>query len=190
MSALNSPAELRSGMLLVASPILRDPNFLRSVVFLIDHRQDGTTGVILNRPSHVQVHDVLPQWSTLAVGARTLFVGGPVERNAALCLARRAPGAEPAGWTAVTGQIGLTDLDSDPAAMAADLHDLRIFAGYSGWGQGQLQSEIDDGAWFVIPALVSDVFVEPGVDLWRSVLRRQSGPLALLSTYPDDPHLN
>lgn len=177
-------------MLLVASPALRDPNFLRSVVFLIDHREDGTTGVVLNRPSQVRVLDVLPQWSDLAVGARTLYVGGPVEKNAALCLARCVPGVQPAGWTSVTGQIGLTDLDADPGRLESDVHELRIFAGYSGWGQGQLQNEIDEGAWFLIPGLPSDVFVDPAVDLWREVLRRQTGSLALLSTYPDDPHLN
>ncbi|HVX42994.1 MAG TPA: YqgE/AlgH family protein [Mycobacteriales bacterium] len=190
MCAAIPASEPESGMLLIASPILQDPNFARSVVFVIDHREDGTTGVILNRPSQVRVLDVLPQWSALAVGSRTLFVGGPVEKNAALCLARRAPGSQPAGWTTVTGQIGLTDLDGDPARLGSELHELRIFAGYSGWGRDQLQREIGEGAWFVVPALPSDVFADPGVDLWREVLRRQTGSLALLSSYPDDPHLN
>lgn len=190
MAAENPAPALESGMLLVASPVLRDPNFLRTVIFIIDHRADGTTGVVLNRPSQVRVLDVLPQWSSLAVGARTLYVGGPVEKNAALCLARCLPGARPPGWTAVTNQIGLTDLDTDPSELEPQVQDLRIFAGYSGWGQGQLQGELDEGAWFVVPGTAADVFTDPAVDLWREVLRRQHGPLALVSTYPDDPSLN
>ena len=147
-------------------------------------------GVVLNRPSDVTLLDVLPQWWDLASIPRTLFVGGPVETNAALCLAEARPGSQPSGWTAVSGPIGLTDLDTDPIALERDLSQVRVFAGYAGWGSGQLADEIAEGAWLVVAGHVGDVFSDPGNDLWRSVLRRQGGSVALLATYPEDARLN
>jgi putative transcriptional regulator len=190
MCALRPDAGIEPGMLLVASPLLRDTNFTRAVIFVIDHRPDGTTGVILNRPSEVQLLDVLPQWYGLASGPRTLFNGGPVETNAALCLAQALPGQVPAGWTAVSGQVGLTDLDIDPVGSQDAFSGLRVFAGYSGWGARQLADEITEGAWLVVPGRPADVFADPEVDLWRAVLRRQGNRLAMIASFPDDPRLN
>lgn len=190
MCALRPDAGVEPGVLLVASPLLGDPNFRRAVVYVLDHRSDGSVGVVLNRPSDVALLDVLPQWWELASSPRTLFVGGPVETNAALCLAEARPGTAPDGWTAVSGPIGLTDLDTDPEALERDLNQVRVFAGYAGWGIGQLAGEIDEGAWLVMAGHPGDVFADPGTDLWRAVLRRQGGSIALLATYPDDPRLN
>ena len=190
MCALRPDAGVEPGVLLVASPLLGDANFTHTVVYVLDHRGDGSVGVVLNRPSDVTLLDVLPQWWDLASTPRTLFVGGPVETNAALCLAEARPGAMPAGWTAVSGPIGLTDLDTDPAALETDLHQVRVFAGYAGWGGGQLADEISEGAWLVVAGHPGDVFADPGTDLWRGVLRRQGGKVALLATYPDDARLN
>jgi putative transcriptional regulator len=190
MCALRPDAGVEPGVLLVASPTLGDPNFRRTVVYVLDHRSDGSVGVVLNRPSDVTLLDVLPQWWDLASAPRTLFVGGPVETNAALCLAEARPGAVPAGWTAVSGPIGLADLDADPTALNGSLHKLRVFAGYAGWGAGQLADEIAEGAWLVVAGHANDVFAEPDTDLWRTVLRRQGGSVALLATFVDDPRLN
>lgn len=184
-------ASVTPGALLVASPLLRDPNFARTVVFVIDHRDDGTTGVVLNRPSEVPVHSVLPQWGGLMRGSSLVFVGGPVSRDSALAIAQVTPGAEPGGWRPVIGTIGLADLDSDPVLLDAELTDLRVFAGYAGWDAGQLADEIAEGAWIVAPGMAGDVFWTPADrDLWSAVLRRTGGQAALLSTYPDDPRLN
>ena len=114
MCALRPDAGVEPGVLLVASPMLGDPNFRRTVVYVLDHRPDGSVGVVLNRPSDVTLLDVLPQWFDLASAPRTLFVGGPVETNAALCLAEARAGSSPSGWTEVSGPVGLTDLDTDP----------------------------------------------------------------------------
>jgi putative transcriptional regulator len=113
-----------------------------------------------------------------------------VETNAALCLAEARAGTAPKGWTAVSGSVGLADLDIDPTSLESELHQLRVFAGYAGWGAGQLAGEISEGAWLVVAGHAGDVFADPGSDLWRSVLRRQGGSVALLATYPDDPRLN
>jgi putative transcriptional regulator len=190
MCALRPDAGVEPGVLLVASPMLGDPNFVRTVIYVLDHRGDGSVGVVLNRPSEVTLLDVLPQWCDLATHPRTLFVGGPVETNAALCLSEVRPGARPAGWTAVAGPVGLTDLDTDPDHASSGLAQLRVFAGYAGWGGGQLADEISEGAWLVVAGRTGDVFADPGVDLWRAVLRRQGGKLALLATWTEDPKLN
>jgi putative transcriptional regulator len=90
----------------------------------------------------------------------------------------------------VTGQLGLIDLDTPVELLGDSLDSLRIFAGYAGWGVDQLQWEIEEGSWYVVPAHATDVFREDPADLWRDVLRRQPGDLAWHSTRPVDPDLN
>lgn len=181
---------IEPGALLVASPLLTDPNFTRKVIYVLDHRDTGTTGVVLGAASDVPVDTVLPGWGGLAAEPAVLFVGGPVETNAALCLSRALVGVEPPGWRSVGGPVGLTDLDVEPLALAPGISALRIFAGYAGWGASQLAAEISAGAWLVLPGLPDDVFAAPDRDLWRTVLHRQGGRLAMVATYPSDPTLN
>lgn len=185
--------EVEAGSALVAAPALRDPNFRRTVVLVIDHRASGTLGVVLNRPSEVPVREVLPLWEPYATVPQALYVGGPMEQRAALCVAALPAGVDPEhteGVIKVQGSLALVQLDADPERMAPRLLGLRVFAGYSGWDEGQLASEINRGDWIVVPALPDDVLAGPGTDLWSCALRRQGMPLALLATYPLDPVLN
>lgn len=184
---------LTTGSALVAAPGLHDPNFRRTVVLIIDHRDSGTLGVVLNRPSEVPIHDVLPSWGPHATGPQSLYVGGPMEQRAALCLAALPAGKDAATMSGVMGLHGplaLLDLDADPDLLAPQVRGLRVFAGYSGWDSGQLSDEIERGDWVVVPALPDDVLAPAEVDLWGRVLRRQGMPLALLATYPADPSHN
>jgi putative transcriptional regulator len=179
------------GQLLVAAPALLDPNFARSVVLVLQHDDDGALGVIVNRATPVAVGEVLPPWSDLATVPQVLFQGGPVARNSALGLARvMSADGEPIGWRRLEGSLGLVDLDTPTELVAGGLGDLRIFAGYAGWGSGQLEDEIDTGSWFVVDAEAGDAFATEPTALWRAVLRRQPGELAYLSTLPDDPTMN
>jgi putative transcriptional regulator len=186
-------ADIEAGSLLVAAPVLLDQNFRRTVVYVIDHRGEGTLGVVLNRPSEVAVHDVLPRWGQHVSRPQAVFVGGPVEPKTALCLAAvrtgRDVGSVP-GVIGVQGPVALVDLDSDPDDLAPMVRGLRVFAGYAGWGSEQLGGEIERGDWLVAPALPDDVLTPPGVDLWGRVLRRQGMPVALLATHPIDLSLN
>jgi putative transcriptional regulator len=186
----------KAGRLLVATPLLGDPNFRRTVVLIVEHEvEEGTLGIVLNRPTTVGVDQVLEQWTELVTDPSVVFKGGPVSPNSALALALVPGRDEPVGWRALDGapslaRLGLLDLDAPPRLLAPAISSLRVYAGYAGWSPGQLDAEIDEGAWYVVPAEPGDVFAAEPDQLWRQVLRRQDGDLAFLATYPDDPGLN
>ncbi|MDA0567494.1 YqgE/AlgH family protein [Streptomonospora sp. S1-112] len=189
-----------TGSLLVATPRLEDPNFRRAVVFVVDDDPDeGTLGVIVNRPSDLPVGEVLGDWSGFASDPAVMFSGGPVGTGAGLALGLAGGGDAPLGWRPLEGRthegsrvegLGVVDLDTPPEILGGALGRFRVFAGYSGWGTGQLAGEIAEGAWYVLPAVADDVFSPDPDLLWPRVLRRQGGDLALVSTFPDDPSLN
>jgi putative transcriptional regulator len=164
-------AEIRAGMLLLASPELLDPNFADSVVLLLDADDGGAMGVVINRPSPVPVIAVLAGWGDIVAEPEVLFRGGPVSPEGALAVALlRDGGLAPPGLRPVTDRL--------------------IFAGYAGWGAGQLEAEIDGGDWYVVPSLPPDAFQADPTDLWREVMRRQPGELAWHMNRPVDPELN
>jgi putative transcriptional regulator len=180
-----------SGRLLVASPTLEDQNFRRTVILMLDHGDDGALGLVMNRPMEVDVSSVLPAWQQYTTAPGRLFQGGPVQLDSALGLvALPGNGIEPAGVRLLIGSIGLIDLDAQPEDVVSGLAGLRIFAGYAGWAPGQLEGEIAEGAWYVVDSEARDAFTDTPQTLWREVLRRQRGRLAMVSTYPDDATLN
>ncbi|MEV3946342.1 YqgE/AlgH family protein [Streptomyces halstedii] len=205
MSAMTEVSSL-TGRLLVAAPALSDPNFDRAVVLLLDHDEEGSLGVVLNRPTPVGVGDILAAWAGRTAAPDVVFQGGPVSLDSALGVAvmpgdegaapgsRLRPGAPrrgaPLGWRRVHGAIGLVDLEMPPELLAPALGALRIFAGYAGWGPGQLERELSEGAWYVVESEPGDVSSPYPEKLWRAVLRRQRSELAMIATYPDDPSLN
>ncbi|HEX4830817.1 MAG TPA: YqgE/AlgH family protein [Trebonia sp.] len=186
----------KAGRLLVATPLLGDPNFKRTVVLVVEHEEvQGTLGVVLNRPTEIPVGQVLEQWTDLVTDPSVVFKGGPVSPSSAIALALVPGTDEPLGWRALDGapalaRLGLLDLDTPPSVLATAIESMRVYAGYAGWSPGQLQTEIDQGAWRVVSAQPGDVFAPDPDGLWRGVLRRQEGDLAFLATYPDDPGLN
>jgi len=180
-----------SGHLLVATPLLVEDPFRRTVVQLLQHDdEDGALGVVVNRPSHTPLSEVLPGWELLAGEEATIFVGGPVQQSAAICLAALRTGA-PAdpSYAEVPGApwLGTVDLDLEPGEA---VERVRVFAGYAGWSAGQLEAEVEEGAWWVVDALPQDCFSPEPRGLWRQVLLRQGMPLALVASYPEDPSLN
>jgi putative transcriptional regulator len=189
-------AESLSGRLLVATPLLGDPNFRRTVILIVeDEPEEGTLGVVLNRPTEVQVGQVLESWTELVTGPTVVFKGGPVAPNSALALALARGEDEPLGWRSLDGsalmsRIGLVDLEAPPELLAGGITSLRVFAGYAGWGPGQLRAEIEEGAWYVLAGEPTDAFLAEPERLWGVVLRRQGGDFAIVATYPDDPMLN
>ncbi len=184
-------SEVRAGMLLLATPALLDPNFAEAVVLLLDVEDDGVLGVVLNRPTGLAVAEVLHPWADVVAEPEVLFQGGPVETDGALAVVlRRGDDEGVLGFRAVVDRLALLDLDTPVELAGPEVDGLRIFAGYAGWGSGQLQAEIDEGSWYVVPGTATDVFRADTTTLWRDVLRRQPGDLAMHSTRPVDPELN
>jgi putative transcriptional regulator len=195
------PPERLAGSLLVASPRLVDPNFSRRVVLVLDHGQPGALGVVLDRPGGVGVGELLPTWQQWATAPAELFTGGPVARNALIGLVRlssRDDGREdsdrrPQGWRLLVDgdrPVGTVDLAVDPSTVAPALAGARLFSGYAGWEAGQLEMEIAEGSWYVVPARPADPISADPEGLWRRVLRRQGGALAVVSGFPEDPAMN
>jgi len=174
------------GQLLVASPSLLDPNFRRTVVLVTEHGEQGAAGLVLNRPSDAAVQDVVPQLEWLAAPEERIFIGGPVEQNAVLVLAEfEDPDDSP---VTVFGDLGFVALDDEDDA--APVRRRRIFAGYAGWGEGQLEEELDRDDWILEPALPDDVFADDADGLWGGVLRRKGGVFQLVARMPEDPSVN
>lgn len=176
------------GRLLVAAPALEDPNFRRAVVLLLEHNDEGSLGVVVNRPSTTPLSDPLPAWAAWVSQPAHVFIGGPVQQDGALGLGWRPDGLPGSGLRVLDHAVGTVDLDEDPASLR--LAASRVFAGYAGWGAGQLDSELAAGAWYVVDAVPADAFSTDPENLWSTVLRRQGGELAFVSLFPEDPALN
>jgi putative transcriptional regulator len=175
------------GHLLIAGPGLVDPNFRRTVVLVGEHSEEGALGVILNRASEATVGDAVPELAALVDGAGAIHVGGPVQPSAIVVLAEFGE-PERAG-ALVVDSVGFLPAEVDPDELG-ELLRARVFAGYAGWGPGQLDGELDEGSWIVEPALPDDVFTPAPEDLWSDVLRRKGGPFGVLALMPPDPSLN
>lgn len=177
------------GSLLVATSAIEAGLFHRSVVFMLDHDDDGALGVIVNRPLEADVDDVLPGWATRVNAPGRLFEGGPVAMDSALALGVVAGDSAPPGWRRMAGRVGLVDLDG-PVPAVHELAGLRVFAGYAGWGPGQLEAELAEGSWVVLQARDTDLTSPRPEGLWAEVLRRQRGDLRFWATLPEDPTAN
>lgn len=180
-----------AGDLLVASVLLADGVFDQTVVLVLDHDETGSLGVVLNRLSPVDLEGVLPQWAEEVSQPRSLYAGGPVSPNGAICLASLVDGeTEPPGWRRLFHEVGLLHLDTPVEIVQGAFRDLRIYAGYAGWEPGQLAAEIRRGAWHVVPAQYDDIFGDTCDDLWQRVLHRQGGTLSYFATWSSSPELN
>jgi putative transcriptional regulator len=177
------------GMLLLATPPLDDPNFDRSVVYMMEHSAEGAVGVVLNHPTDESFVEGLERWLDLSVHPAVVFNGGPVQADALIAIAELLGPREDA-WSPILDDLGSVDLGRDPVDVADEVGRVRLFRGYAGWAAGQLDTEIAAGAWMVFDALRDDVFHDDPEDLWRLVLRRQRGRVAWLANAPDDLSMN
>jgi putative transcriptional regulator len=199
------------GRLVVATPPLGDPNFDRAVVYMLEHSAVGAVGLVLNRTgasddlAYSELDDlpsdlddplagrdeidvtltVLEPWQPLLAPPRRMFVGGPVGDDSLIAIASGI-GRSPETWGTLTNSIGTVDLTVAPDEAAEQIDRVRIFRGYAGWGPGQLDAELDEGAWMVFDAVDDDVFTDRPEHLWRNVVRRQGGRLAWIADAPDD----
>lgn len=176
------------GKLLFSTPALFDPNFRRTVVLVAEHSDEGAMGLVLNRPSETTVEEAVPELADVAGADSPVFVGGPVQPQAVLVLAEFEEPEEAA--TVVVGDIGFARADGDLDDLARLTRRARVFAGYSGWSPGQLESELDEDSWLVEPVDDVDVLADPEEDLFRSALDTKGGSYRILALMPDDPRQN
>ena len=178
--------ESLAGQLLISSPSLVDRNFRRTVVLVTHHDGEGAVGLVLSRPSGLRIDEAVPDLGELPYADEVVYIGGPVQPEAVVVLVeleRPFEGAEP-----IVGNV----VYMPPAAAVDELaaSRARVFAGYSGWGPGQLERELEEPAWIIAPALAADVFASDPEELWRTVLKRKGKKFALIATMPYDPGLN
>lgn len=170
------------GQLLVAAPILHDPNFHRTVVLVAEHSDEGAMGLVLNRPTDTPVGAALPELTGIAGDEQPVFVGGPVALESVLAVAELEEPDDASDL--LFGSVGFVQEPDVPVRRG------RVFVGYAGWSAGQLEAELEEESWLVVEAEPDDLFSDDPDGLWSTVLRRQGGPYALLSLMPPDPSLN
>ena len=176
------------GRLLIASPVLVDPNFHRTVILIAEHTAEGAMGLVLNRPAETLVADAVPDLSELADSGAPLYVGGPVASDSVIVLAEFDDPAQAAAL--VIEDIGFLPADAQLEDLSGHTRRARVFAGHSGWGPGQLEAELEEESWIVEPPRREEIFSEDPDQLWAAVLRRKGREYALLSTMPPDPSVN
>lgn len=176
-----------TGHLLLSNATLFDPNFRRTVVLIGHHDEEGAVGVVLNRPLDVTVDEAVPPLAALVQPGDLVYQGGPVQPEAAVVVADFEDPTR-AGVLAL-GSIGFLPEEADPDDLGA-IRRARVFAGYSGWGPGQLEEELGEDAWLVTPALPQDVFDEEPEQLWERVVARLGPAYAMMRTMPIDPSAN
>ena len=174
------PAQLdekpAAGMFLVAGRDLQDPNFRHTVVLLVDYGRHGAAGVIVNRPSDKRLGELLPEIEGIADRPETVYEGGPVSPRGTLVLLRSE--TEPEDSQAVFDDVYVTSSRAQLERLLGGKEQFRVYAGYAGWTSGQLDWEIAQGGWWLLPADVGTVFGDAPEEDWRRLVRATSSPLA------------
>jgi len=177
------------GVLLIADPFLKDPNFMRTVVFLTEHKTEGTIGFVLNRQYENTLDELLPE---IAGHKFPVYYGGPVQPNTIHFL-HRYPAEVPGGVEVMKGVWWGGDFDSLIQLINSgktDPQKVRFYIGYSGWGTGQLKAEMDEKTWLTVDAARSLVFHDRAEEIWKDSLKHLGGEYEMMINFPIDPQLN
>jgi putative transcriptional regulator len=166
---------------------LLDPNFRRTVVLVTEHTEDGAAGLVLNRPTESEVAEIVPALESLVDDGEPVFMGGPVQPNGVLVLGEFLDPDDAA--VPLFGALGFPSLE-EPDEVVPLTTRRRIFAGYAGWGSGQLEDELAREDWILEEAQPDDAFTEAPQELWADVLRRKGGIYELVARMPEDPSVN
>ncbi len=183
--------QLGKGIFLVAAPALRDPNFRQTVVLLCEHGPEGALGVVVNRPTAMNLAEALPQIPVIESQRHVLYSGGPVQTNQVMLLYRldRVPDNSHHVFDGVClgGNVDVVEriLTTAPSKDA-----FRAYLGYSGWGPGQLEAEMKTGSWITLPADPTFVFEKEPARVWPDILISLGEDYRRYADMPFDPSFN
>lgn len=167
-------APLKQGVFLFAAPKLSDPHFLHSVVLLVTYGKEGALGVIINRPTDIPLDEALPKMEGIEGLSQPLFLGGPVNRNFLLALFRSDK--QPEGAQKVFSDVYFTgdrEALGDALLNRGPKRAVRVYAGYAGWGPGQLDREVGRGDWIIMDADQETVFSEDPPEIWPALFEKE-----------------
>jgi putative transcriptional regulator len=179
--------EWLKGKLLVSLPIVREDTFYRTVILVLAHGPQGALGVVLNRPTEIALREIFPELQFEAADPAVLFSGGPVDKDSIICLARGTTAEERPGFAPVLDRWGSIDPREAPPG---GVDSVRVYRGYAGWSEGQLEFELARGSWLVTDVGPFDLTSDAPDELWERVLERQGPRYARLKNVPRDPSLN
>jgi putative transcriptional regulator len=178
-----------AGVLLIADPFLKDPNFMRTVVFLTEHREDGSIGFVINRQYENTLDELLPEVEGHQL---PVYYGGPVQMNTIHFL-HRYPNEIPGGVEVIKGLYWGGDFDRVIDLInngKADVAKIRFFIGYSGWSTGQLETEMKEKTWLTTEATRQLIFHQKAEEIWKDSLKHMGGDYEMMINFPIDPQLN
>lgn len=182
------------GKFLIAAKHLNDPNFVRTVVLVIDHTDDGAMGVVINRPSSVSVSNALAEHFDIGDCDQPVFLGGPVEPSALFVLHNRGD-LDPAETELLDGLYMGSSAEAFESVLRTAAEDcpevqFRVYSGCAGWGPGQLEGEIARSDWFEVPADAATLFADDPYDIWDDLRQRVHRAPALVPDIPGRPDWN
>jgi putative transcriptional regulator len=181
--------KLQAGTILIADPFLKDPNFLRTVIFLCEHKNEGSFGFVLNRKLEYIIGDLIADLDGCAF---PVYYGGPVQQNTVHFL-HRCPGLI-TGGEKITDEIYWGGEFDELVALLQNGKlsetDIRLFLGYSGWGEGQLADEFNEKTWLSTYSSEQLIFIDDVTSVWKNALKQLGGKYEQLIHYPIDPQLN
>jgi putative transcriptional regulator len=188
------------GHFLVSETELTDPNFIQTVVYIVEHNDQGALGFVVNRRSEAALKDVVPDFTDTPAGELEVYVGGPVEQMYLFTLHSGLPGdrRSDAASSSLQGVVLEPDfelirdfLNNQWREMLPEQRpEIRFYAGYAGWAPGQLETELRHKAWVVMPASPAIVFDPQPEETWRNALRRKGGIYWVVAETGFKPSLN
>jgi len=168
--------DLARGKFLIASRGLLDPNFAESVVLLLEYDAQGALGLIVNRPTEVQLTDLLPEVEELKERADVVYVGGPVSKDRIVLLMRSDQHPRDSGRVFADTYVSSSmETLKHAVTLAGEGEIFHAYVGYAGWGPGQLDNEVSRGDWYVSPAEEAIVFDRAADEIWHELIKKNSG---------------
>ena len=178
-----------AGILLISDPFLKDPNFLRTVVLLCEHEENGSFGFVLNRKYENTIDELITGLEGFKI---PVYYGGPVQTDTIHFL-HQCPDQIPGSVEVVKGIYWGGDFELLCEMIrinTIDINKIRFFIGYSGWGEGQLNDELNEKSWLTVKAVRKIVFHKNYEEIWKDSLKQLGGDYEMMINFPIDPQLN